>query len=324
MSTVSEISSDSSDKALRVPRMVTTSSVDINKLLLGLRERDDRIAFLERELVETRLRLASSKTLEDELFQKINKLSSERPMFSTMTSSPRATRLAIDEDVRHASRPKIDLVRPISVEPLPISPRDIDNTTTPAVESSTETVKETYVEGNMISAPLGKPILSQDPRLAQRYSRCKRSAEANCSWENLNRGSCASGLDVLNGHMNPSSCASGLDLLNGHMPSGASAMSLAELGSLSSVNRILGLSSNSSLKRHKSRGADVGAGQRRMDLSAGNQGNYSLQRNEGWGNGPSSDNAQENMFLNLLNTMASPTVDGNRNALSGGNATTNE
>jgi len=261
----------SNDEDRQIPNVVTLSTIVKAQSTLW-RERDDRIAFLEKELVETRLQLASAKTLEDQLFLKLHKMGlalAKATKISTSEQREEPREVGTDDDVRRFSvQSQPYLVRTISPEPPAVSYHE--GSTVRATENSTEPREVSSDEGYTLRlplenfrVPLGKPIISHGLKPNLSYSRRKRDTVPDSSWH----------------HLNPGSCASGLDLLNGLMPSVASTMNLSSFQSSSSISRntVQGLSS-SSLKKRKS--GDLAASHSRMNISAG-----SNQRNEGWAEG---------------------------------------
>jgi len=250
-------------QALPPLQVVTVSSVD--ELQSALRERDARIAFLERELVETRVQLAEKKSSEDTLKLELSKANLA---LSKLNSPSNVANVSTSELSRICAEDGevLQRIAPENHTELQQLLRDIDQT-----------------EGNTIRLPLGQHI-------SPSRSRLRGGGSVSSSRKRTNVQS--------SGNMNPGSCASGLDLLAGAIPRGASGMSLM-LGSQGSINPMLGdiglSSSEYSLK--KCRSGDVAAGCHRRAVTSAAMGNYQLQRNEGWGDAGVVAPGQGNAFV---------------------------
>lgn len=261
-----------------LPQVVTVSG--LNELQNTLRERDNRIAFLEKELIETRLQLASSKTREDQLSLKLRV---ERACGdSNSEEGPRVLSPSESEVTVTSQRPAVSTV----------DSRPAENAGSPhhaRAGSLTNSV------GDSIRVMLGKPITSHhDPRPPVTVASRKRNMESDLL---LVSGGTHWGAGADSFHnLIPGSCASGLDLLAGSYPSYGS--------SSSTVNRMLdgvGLFSESSenfLKKRRSGSADLAGSSHQRRNTAATSAGSKYQGNEGWGN--PLNRAHRNMFANCL------------------------
>lgn len=267
--------------------MVTVSSLD--DVQAAVRERDARIAFLESELIETRLQLASAKTSEDRLMLQLNRMSQALAKDENrvpLTSEAFQVKEQISsDDVRILPASQTQTVAVTSSAPLVVPPES-----PPPPNEPLQVVDPT--EGNTVRMPLGQhvrthlfPSSFNADRRPVSYSR-KRNVQSSTpsdeEWNNLNPGSCASGLDLLAGDA-PA------------RPGGGSSANNLALNSSSSINRMLGdiglTASEVSLKKRRS--GDVAGGHRRHNTLAGH-----YHGNEGWGDGIAARPQGNNMFSN--------------------------
>ena len=158
----------------QLPQVVTVSS--ISELQSALIERDARISFLEKELVDTRLQLALAKTSEDRLVMELNEMSSELAEATKRNSSI----CFVSEDDSGSSD------RSAGLSSL---------TEPPAVESSGEVNKK----GNIIRAPLHSSPVCHTLRTSRKRGTEEEPTTNSSYWQNLNPASCASGLRLLEG-----------------------------------------------------------------------------------------------------------------------------
>eukprot|EP00581_Thalassiosira_minuscula_P018823 CAMPEP_0183718762 /NCGR_PEP_ID=MMETSP0737-20130205/11935_1 /TAXON_ID=385413 /ORGANISM="Thalassiosira miniscula, Strain CCMP1093" /LENGTH=423 /DNA_ID=CAMNT_0025948377 /DNA_START=38 /DNA_END=1309 /DNA_ORIENTATION=+ len=333
-------SAPDTDSACQIPKMVTVSETD--ELLCTLRERDDEIAILKKELTKTRRRLATSKAVEDRLYLALNKMALELANATKITTSEIQVASNNENTSLLNSQPSADLARMISVEPLKTSRDDI-------IVAPIERSSKPWCES------LGGKYLI--PKSIKSHTRRKRNIDDDL-WERLNLESCASGLNLhnllhpgpspcgqnlLNCHKSKGSamplselvssssvgqipepaptyslkrrksyCDSSLDLLNSLMPT-ISDKSMSELGSSTSISQFMGpRSSLTSLKRLKSEDIYVHARKRRMHDRTQNSrsGSYSRQNNEEWPSSVTSttglNSSSCSSGINLLSGLESP------------------
>lgn len=154
------------------------SSSNLDVELFGiLRDREERVTFLERELVETRLQLAIAKTSEDNLLHEAKKL---------RFHLKKGGRSEVQEDQDNDAS-ATDFQRTLSLPHNMIQIR-------PSL-SERRTPED---RANGVCMPMGQPIRSRDPT----SSSGDLSESTDLPPPRLNLNSCASGLDLLAGNMN--------------------------------------------------------------------------------------------------------------------------
>eukprot|EP00581_Thalassiosira_minuscula_P033474 CAMPEP_0183769032 /NCGR_PEP_ID=MMETSP0739-20130205/20402_1 /TAXON_ID=385413 /ORGANISM="Thalassiosira miniscula, Strain CCMP1093" /LENGTH=269 /DNA_ID=CAMNT_0026008505 /DNA_START=77 /DNA_END=883 /DNA_ORIENTATION=+ len=191
----------------------------------------ERIAFLERELVDARLQLACSKASEDHLKLQLSRMKSGTTNAKTMDVDCRAARI----DDCDSSQENI----------VQNSQQFYIATGDPVVKDSPQgNIQENLQQ---IYIPTGAPVFRKK---VDRVHRARRMSS-----KTLNKNSCASGLNLLTlsqkessgslmsrcfskrSALNPNSCASGLNLLDG--------AGIDSVGSMSELLRSSGLSNTS-------------------------------------------------------------------------------
>ena len=158
------------------------SSSNLDGELFGiLRDREERVTFLERELVETRLQLAIAKTSEDNLLHEAKKL---------RFHLKKGGRSEVQEDQDNDAS-ATDFQRTLSLPHNVIQIR-------PSLYANSSERRTPEDRANGVCMPMGQPIRSRDPT----SSSGDQSESTDPPPPRLNLNSCASGLDLLAGNMN--------------------------------------------------------------------------------------------------------------------------
>ena len=263
----------SSCRERQPPQVVTVSDSAVTELKRSLRERDARVAFLEQELVSSRLQLASAKTAEDNLLLELSH-----------TAHALADTRAALVDTRQELADTRSAFKNYSTTSLP--PPSVVSTSTLSLSSTKTNTSARIAMGTRIRNHPPALSLSLPPTFGLSL-KLKREIDAGCSMKPiLNPGSCASGLNIISGDLAQSDICS-----NHNIPfNGSTSRFYNKLGST------VEFSSEQSLKKRKS--GDFSVDSRRMnDMSV------SKRKNEDWGsNAPTATTQQGNMFMNLLST----------------------
>lgn len=170
-----------------IPQVVTVSAID--ELRHTVQQRDERIAFLEKELVATRMQLAAAKDTEDRLTLELKRAKSAL-LQATEKKSPPPSALS---------------------GPSQVSLEDADDSGAKVRDEPRSSPKNSpklaplKVPSNLgdIQVPLGQKLSQYGVKSAP-LSRKRSKLEMNPSestWHNLNPASCASGLNLLSGHV---------------------------------------------------------------------------------------------------------------------------
>ena len=243
----------SSLQGQRPPQVVTVS--EIGDLKSSLRAKDARIAFLEKELVDTRLQLALAKTSEDRLVMELNKMSANKMSLELAEATKRNSSICFVSEDDSGSSDRSARLSSLTEPPAVASPDEVNK------------------PGDTIRVPmLTRPVhrtLSNSGR--------KRGVEeepiTNSSyWQNLNPASCASGLRLLEGDMASGGSSANVPTTR-RLSNGVNntIMWAPAMNSTTSINRKLGdmgfsFSSIDSLKKRK-------LGKNKVEV----------QKNEEWG-----------------------------------------
>ena len=257
------------------PQVVNVSDSAVTELKRSLRERDARVAFLEQELVSSRLQLASAKTAEDNLSLEL----------SHTTQALADTRAAL-VDTRQELADTISALKNYSTTSLHPPPSVVSTSTLSSTKTNTS---ERITMGTRVVRSMlrkegyhGMHSLSLPPSFGLSL---KRGIDEGCNMKPMNPGSCASGLDIISGVAQSDICS------NNNIPFNGSTSSF-----YNKVGSTVEFPSEQSLKKRKS--GDFSVDSRRMNAMS-----VSKRKNEDWGsNAPTATTQQGNTFMNLLST----------------------
>lgn len=199
----------------RPPQVIFVSA--LGELQSALIERDARIAFLEKELVDTRLQLALAKTSEDRLVMELNKANKMSLELAEATKRNSSICFVSEDD---------DSDRSARLSTL--------SEQRPAVASPDEVNKP----GNTIRAPVLTRQIRRDIGTSRKRGADEEPTTNSSYWQNLNPASCASGLRLLEGDI-----ASGGSISTRRMSSNGvnnNIMWAPAMNSTTSINRHLG------------------------------------------------------------------------------------